>query len=250
MVDPLTYRDRLTKPKLLINGANDRYWTLDALDLYWNELKGPKYLVELPNAGHGLDVNRDWAIGGLGAFFRHVISDRPMPNVKWDFVRAAGGESMLTIHASPAPISARIWKARTGYDLKLLPSVKDVAGIPANGKDLIVVAAVDNVLHFRVFDSDGKIDVDTDETKLTKQARQVDDVRNKLASLGTIRELSDGDKAPIIAAVTSLLGRNAASGAPRLPRVALGINTADAGRDDHGLRTQGLDRASRALRRA
>ncbi len=55
MVDPFTYRDRLTKPKLLINGTNDRYWTLDALDLYWNELKGPKYLVELPNAGHGLD---------------------------------------------------------------------------------------------------------------------------------------------------------------------------------------------------
>ena len=73
MVDPYTYRDRLTKPKLLINGTNDRYWTLDALDLYWDGLKGPKYLVELPNAGHGLDKNRDWAINGLGAFFRQVV---------------------------------------------------------------------------------------------------------------------------------------------------------------------------------
>ena len=77
MVDPFTYRDRLSKPKLLINGTNDRYWTLDALDLYWNELKGPKYLIELPNAGHDLKANRDWAIGGLGAFFHHVVTGSP-----------------------------------------------------------------------------------------------------------------------------------------------------------------------------
>ena len=103
MVDPFTYRDRLTKPKLLINGTNDRYWTLDALDLYWNELEGPKYLIELPNAGHGLEANRDWALGGLGAFFRHVVTDRPMPRITWDLARGAGGEATLTIRTDPAP---------------------------------------------------------------------------------------------------------------------------------------------------
>jgi len=65
MVDPYSFRDRLTMPKLLINGTNDRYWTLNALDLYWNELKEPKHLVELPNAGNGLESNRDWAISSL-----------------------------------------------------------------------------------------------------------------------------------------------------------------------------------------
>ena len=123
MVDPFTYRDRLTKPKLLINGANDRYWTLDALDFYWNELEGPKYLTEIPNAGHGLEEHRDWVLGGLGAFFRHVVTNRPMPRLTWDLARGAGGESTLTIHANPAPLSARIWMARTGYDLRLMPSV-------------------------------------------------------------------------------------------------------------------------------
>jgi PhoPQ-activated pathogenicity-related protein len=208
MVDPLTYRDRLTKPKLLINGANDRYWTLNALDLYWNELKGPKYLVELPNAGHGLDTNRDWAMGDLGAFFRHVISDRPMPSVKWEFVRAASGESTLNIQASPAPSSARIWKARTGYDLRLMPSVDDASGLPASGKDLIVVAAVDNVLHFRLFDGEGRMDVDTSETKLTKKSKQLADLRNQLVRLGTIRKLAEGEKSDLIAAVTAVLDRS------------------------------------------
>ncbi len=113
MVDPFTYRDRLTMPKYLINGTNDRYWTLNALDLYWNDLKGPKYLVELPNAGHGLETNRDWVINGLGAFFRQVVSGRPLPRLSWDFAPGARGESTLTIHAAPAPRSARLWTARS-----------------------------------------------------------------------------------------------------------------------------------------
>jgi PhoPQ-activated pathogenicity-related protein len=113
MVDPFTYRDRLTKPKMLINGANDRYWTLDALDLYWNDLQGPKYLIELPNAGHDLKVNRDWATSGLGAFFHHVVLNRPMPQLTWNFAEGAGGDFHVTIRSSPAPQAARIWTARS-----------------------------------------------------------------------------------------------------------------------------------------
>ena len=54
-------------------------------------------------------------------------------------------------------------------DLELMPSVKDVGGIPVAGKSLIVVAVVDHVLHFRVFAGDGKIALDTDEKKLTEK---------------------------------------------------------------------------------
>ncbi len=113
MVDPYSYRDRLTKPKLLINGTNDRYWTLDALDLYWDGLKGPKYLVELPNAGHGLEQNRDWAINTLGAFFRQVVKDQPLPRVSWSFDTGPRGEGELTIRAEPPPRTARLWTAQS-----------------------------------------------------------------------------------------------------------------------------------------
>jgi PhoPQ-activated pathogenicity-related protein len=111
MVDPYTFRDRLTIPKMLINGANDRYWTLNAIDLYWNGLKGPKYVVELPNAGHGLEVNRDWALNGLGAFFRYQVTGRSMPAVSWTTESLASGDGRLMIHADPAPRSARLWTA-------------------------------------------------------------------------------------------------------------------------------------------
>ena len=36
-----------------------------------------------------------------------------MPRLTWDLARGAGGESTLTIHASPAPVAARIWTAKS-----------------------------------------------------------------------------------------------------------------------------------------
>jgi PhoPQ-activated pathogenicity-related protein len=39
MVDPWVYREKLTMPTMIINGANDPYWTVDALNLYWDDLK-------------------------------------------------------------------------------------------------------------------------------------------------------------------------------------------------------------------
>src|SRR5439155_1255709 len=50
MVDPYFYRDQLKMPTLIVNGANDPYWTVDALNLYWDGLKGEKWVLYVPNA--------------------------------------------------------------------------------------------------------------------------------------------------------------------------------------------------------
>jgi PhoPQ-activated pathogenicity-related protein len=113
MIDPYTYRDRLTMPKMLINGTNDRYWTLDALNLFWDDLKGPKWVVYLPNAGHGLEKNREYATHGVGALFRSVISDRPLPKLDWKHDDAGNGDLRLTVNATPAPKTANVWVAHS-----------------------------------------------------------------------------------------------------------------------------------------
>ena len=112
MVDPYSYRDRLTLPKFLINGANDEYWTLDALNIYWDDLKGQKSVVYLPNAGHGLAVHRDYALNGIGAFFRHSVSGRPWPVLDWKHTDAENGDLVLTVKSNPEPKSARLWVAK------------------------------------------------------------------------------------------------------------------------------------------
>ena len=55
IVDPYSYRAALTQPKFILLGTNDRYWTLDALNLYWDDLQGEKYVCYTPNSGHGLN---------------------------------------------------------------------------------------------------------------------------------------------------------------------------------------------------
>ena len=58
LIDPWAYRDRLTMPKLIINGTNDFYWATDALNLYWDGIPADKWVLYIPNAGHNLQTAR------------------------------------------------------------------------------------------------------------------------------------------------------------------------------------------------
>jgi hypothetical protein len=91
-----------------------------------------------------------------------------------------------------------------GYDLRLMPALEDVGGIPAEGKRLIIVAAVKDVLHFRIFRGDGRMVVDTDETELPTQAGPIEELRKQLESLWRRDQLSKREKAPVMVAVVSI----------------------------------------------
>ncbi len=100
MVDPWAYRSKLTVPKLIINGANDPYWPVEALSSYWNDLPGEKYLLVVPNAGHDL---REKAGNGS----KQLIPDRAV-NALAAFVRAQAGlaappPSLPGLPAPPPP---------------------------------------------------------------------------------------------------------------------------------------------------
>lgn len=117
MVDPWIYRERLTLPKLIINGANDPYWTTDSLNLYWDDLKGDKWVIYVPNAGHNLEQrvasggkDRTRAVNALAAFAKHQTRDNPMPRLTWKHDDAAG-QARLTVESDHAPKAARLWIA-------------------------------------------------------------------------------------------------------------------------------------------
>jgi PhoPQ-activated pathogenicity-related protein len=105
--DPYSYRARLSLPKLLILGTNDRYWTQDALNIYWGDLKGPKWVLYTPNSGHGLE-DRTRVLNTLTAFARSVASRSAWPKMDWKYRDTAEGTE-VTVHADHTPKSARLF---------------------------------------------------------------------------------------------------------------------------------------------
>ena len=109
IVDPYSYREQLTMPKLSVIGTNDNYWVLDAMNLYWDGLPDPKYVLYVPNSGHNLE-DRERAISGLTGFYRFVASDRDLPSITW---KHSQENDRLQLHykSDQKPVEARLWVA-------------------------------------------------------------------------------------------------------------------------------------------
>lgn len=168
MVDPWVYRENLTLPKLLIHGTNDPYWASDAMNIYWDDLKGEKYVAFVPNAGHGLtpeeepnkllglsreeydrrkgEIKMDSfptkAINALAAFAKYQIENKPMPKFTW--VKGVTGDNVtFDISVDQTPVSITKWTAVSDTpDLrkskwtaeKVEAASKITAGIPPTDK--------------------------------------------------------------------------------------------------------------------
>lgn len=112
MMDPYSYRDRVNVPKLLMVGANDRYWSTDAMNLYWDDLVGEKYIFRAANAGHGLEGSHQRALATLGAFFRHTAADKSLPVLDWQIHN--GAERLgIEVTSDQPPLASRIWVAHS-----------------------------------------------------------------------------------------------------------------------------------------
>ncbi len=109
IVDPYSYREKLTMPKLILLGANDPYWPVDALRVYWNDLPPVKRVLFLPNQTHDLrDMDR--LIGSLSALFRYSTRRHALPDVSGSFAQSAG-EIDLTVRTDRAPDRLLAWVA-------------------------------------------------------------------------------------------------------------------------------------------
>src|SRR6185503_20136511 len=89
------------------------YWPLDALNLYYDDLPGEKYILYCPNNVHGLkDFPR--IIGSLSALHHRIIANKKLPKMKWDFAEADGKLTLqLTSDLKPSKVSAWSTSATT-----------------------------------------------------------------------------------------------------------------------------------------
>lgn len=72
MVDPYSYRSKLTMPKMIFIGTNDEYWPVDAIKHYIDEIPGKNAIHYVPNAGHDLGDGIQ-ALTALNAFWGNTL---------------------------------------------------------------------------------------------------------------------------------------------------------------------------------
>ena len=141
-IDPYTYRERYTMPKLLLLGTNDAYWTVDALRHYWQELPEPKLLFQTPNAGHDLAGGQE-AQQSLAAFFQMIADGALLPSLHWQFEEAEQGVAKIAVSLDHPIETFRLWTADsqdrdfrndqwTSRELAIEPgNAKALADVPA-----------------------------------------------------------------------------------------------------------------------
>jgi PhoPQ-activated pathogenicity-related protein len=84
MVDPASYLGQVRVPVLVLVGGNDRYWTVDAHSLYWNDIRSPKLMRVIPNRGHEAG-NTSEAVASVAFFSRAALglSKGGVPRIPW-----------------------------------------------------------------------------------------------------------------------------------------------------------------------
>ncbi|TDE12775.1 PhoPQ-activated pathogenicity-related family protein [Dyadobacter psychrotolerans] len=82
MIDPYSYRAKLTMPKMIFMGTNDEYWVVDNIKNYLKDIPGDNSLHYVPNAGHDLGGGAQ-AMEALGAFYGATLNKTPYTVCDW-----------------------------------------------------------------------------------------------------------------------------------------------------------------------
>jgi PhoPQ-activated pathogenicity-related protein len=105
IVEPYSYRHRLTMPKFIVNAAGDQFFLPDSSQFYYNDLLGVKYLRYVPNADHSLKGTD--AYETLQACYSAVLDHTPLPQYSWTVEK----DGAIRVTAKDKPSVVKLWQA-------------------------------------------------------------------------------------------------------------------------------------------
>lgn len=105
IVEPYSYRKRLTLPKFLLNSTGDQFFLPDSAQFYWEDLQGEKYLRYVPNTDHGLDDSD--ALESLLSWYHGIVHNVPRPRFNWD----VQDNLAIKVLVLDKPESVLLWQA-------------------------------------------------------------------------------------------------------------------------------------------
>ncbi len=110
MIDPYSYRAKLTMPKMIFMGTNDEYWVVDNIKNYLKDIPGDNSIMYTPNAGHDLGGGKQ-AMETLSAFFGSTITNTPYTVCDWKQSSDKKGIKLDIKATSDALVDVILWTA-------------------------------------------------------------------------------------------------------------------------------------------
>jgi len=108
MIDPYSYREKLTVPKMIILATNDQYWTVDAIKQYIDSIPGHNLIHYAVNAGHDMGDKIE-TMKALDAFFGLTLDKKNYPECQWSLIEKKG-KIKFNVHCSPDQLmKAKLW---------------------------------------------------------------------------------------------------------------------------------------------
>uniref|UniRef100_H2ZH05 Uncharacterized protein n=1 Tax=Ciona savignyi TaxID=51511 RepID=H2ZH05_CIOSA len=112
IVDPISYKDRLTMPKLIISTGSDEFFLPDDSYYYLNQLSGPTYLSMLPNTDHSCDGKEVDILHNVESFYISTMKGYSFPEVSW-VLNSSSAEGTINVVSPSKPSLVRAWYAVT-----------------------------------------------------------------------------------------------------------------------------------------
>ncbi len=110
MIDPYSYREKLTMPKMIFIGTNDPYWPVDAIKNYYDSIPGQNHIHYVPNAGHDL-AGGEQALNALSAFWANTLQRNEYPKCEWSVESDKEALKIEVASSENKLIDALVWTA-------------------------------------------------------------------------------------------------------------------------------------------
>ncbi len=107
VVDPISYADLLTLPKLLLNSTGDQFFLPDSANVYLDRLSGETLVSQVPNTDHGFSDGLFEALGIVTSWYQTVVAGTPRPRLSWRTTPEGG----LIVRPIGRVLSASLWQA-------------------------------------------------------------------------------------------------------------------------------------------
>ena len=107
LIDPISYKQALTMPHLLLNATGDEFFLPDASEFYVDDIPGETLQRIVPNTDHSMENGFEETVLGLIAWYQVQLYGVARPEIEWEL--EDNGE--LVVSSDQTPLVAKLWQA-------------------------------------------------------------------------------------------------------------------------------------------